>query len=226
MSRDVKPTHEETHLPASPAHSQRSLRAPDEKPATESASPYVKAELNEDFHLKAESVLEDAHTGRSPASAKEESTDQDPEGDFKMHDLSHSPYRAINAIKTPPTPTSPTPSLKHSVPEEPLGEMPKPPTAPFLPPFTRRETLKERLGQKYKDELTQIEAIEASRSRAASEQVQISKAVRRAMHELEITSIDLRAAQIRREHAENHRRKAASANGFFDFEAEFSGSTG
>ncbi|KAG1858410.1 hypothetical protein DFJ58DRAFT_782102 [Suillus subalutaceus] len=190
LSRDVKPAHEETRLPASPAHSQRSLRAPDEKPATKSASPYT-------YRLKAESVIEDAHTGRSPA---------------------------INAVKTPPTPGSPALSFKHL--EEPPGEMPKLPTAPFLPPFTRRETLKERLGQKYKDELTQIEAIEASRSRAASEQVQISKAVRRAMHELEITSIDLRAAQIRREHAENHRRKAASANGFFDFEAEFSGSTG
>ncbi|KAG1882964.1 hypothetical protein F4604DRAFT_315681 [Suillus subluteus] len=221
LSRDVKPAHEETRLPTSPAHSQRSLRAPDEKPATKSASPYVKAEPNEDVHLKAESVIEDA---RSTASAKEESTDQDAEGDFKMRHSSHSPYQAINAVKTPPTPGSPALSLKHL--EEPPGEMPKLPTAPFLPPFTRRETLKERLGQKYKDELTQIEAIEASRSRAASEQVQISKAVRRAMHELEITSIDLRAAQIRREHAENHRRKAASANGFFDFEAEFSGSTG
>lgn len=226
MSRDTKPTHEETRLPVSPAHSQRSLRAPDEKSATKSASPYVKAEPNDDFRLKAELVLEDAHIGRSPASAKQESTDQDAEGDFKMRDPYHSPYHALSAVKTPPTPASPAPSLKHPVPEEPPGEMPKAPTAPFLPPFTRRETLKERLGQKHKDELTQIEAIEASRSRAASEQVQISKAVRRALHELEITSIDLRAAQIRREHAENHRRKAASANGFFDFEAEFSGSTG
>lgn len=224
MSRDVKPepTHEETRVPASPAHSQR---ASDNKSATKSASPNVKAEPNDDFHhvhLKTESVFGDAHIGRSPASsskAKEEPTDQDAEGDFKMHDLSRSP------VKTPPTPASPALSLKHPVPDEPPGETCKPPTAPFLPPFTRRETLKERLGQKYKDELSQIEAIEASRSRAASEQVQISKAVRRALHELEITSIDLRAAQIRREHAENHRKKAASANGFFDFEAEFSGST-
>lgn len=208
LSRDVKP--EPTRLTVSPAHSQRSLRA--EKSTTKSASP---PESNDDLHhvhLKVESVLEDVHIGRSPASG-----DQDAEGDFKMRDPSH------HAIKTPPTPASPAPSLKHPIPEEPPGEMAKPPTAPFLPPFTRRETLKERLGQKYKDELSQIEAIEASRSRAASEQVQISKAVRRAFHELEITSIDLRAAQIRREHAENHRRKAASAIGF---EAEFSGSAG
>lgn len=227
MSRDIKPdrTDEETRLPASPAHSQRSLHAPHEKSASKSASPHVKAEPKDDDHLRTESVIEDVHLGRSPASSskvKEEPADQDVEGDFKMRD---SPYHAIGAVKTPPTPPSPASSFKHLVPEEPSGEMPKAPTAPFLPPFTRRETLKERLGQKYKDELSQIEAIEASRSRAASEQVQISKGVRRALHELEITTIDLRAAQIRREHAEDHRRKAASANGFFDFEAEFSGST-
>lgn len=229
LSQDVKPepTHEETHLPASPTHSQRSLRAPGEKPATKSASPYAKAESNDDLHhvqdVKVQSILEDARSPASSPKAKEESADQDAEGDFKMRDRSphppsHSPY---HAIKTPPTPASPAPSFKHPIPEDPSGDMPRPPTAPFLPPFTRRETLKERLGQKYKDELSQIEAIEASRSRAASEQVQNSKAVRRALHELDLTTIDLRAAQIRREHAENHRKKAASANGFFDFEAEF-----
>lgn len=220
LSRDAKPepTREETRRMASPAHSQRSLRAPDEKSVTKSASPYVKAEPHDD--LKDESILEDAHIGRSPASSSKAKEEPDAEGDFKMRDSFHSPHHAISAIKTPPTPASPAPSsLKH---QEPPGEMHKPPTAPFLPPFTRRETLKERLGQKYRDELSQIEAIEASRARAASEQVQISKTVRRAFHELEITTIDLRAAQIRREHAEDHRRKAASANGFVDFEAEFS----
>lgn len=197
---------------ASPAYSQRSLRAPDEKPIIKPVSPYVKAEHNDDF--KIELVLEDAHISCSPTSGSKAKEEPDAEGDFKMRDSPH------HAIKTPPTPASPAPSLKH---QEPPGEMPKPPTAPFLPPFTRRETLKERLGQKYKDELSQIEAIEASRARAASEQVQISKSVRRAFHELEITTIDFRAAQLRREHAEDHRRKAASANGFIDFEAEFSG---
>jgi hypothetical protein len=193
---------------ASPTHSQRSFRALDEKPVIRSVSPYVKAESSDD--------LKDAHVGRSPASSSKAKEEPDAEGDLKMRDSFHSPH---HAIKTPPVPASPAPSFKH---QEPPGET-KLPTAPFLPPFTRRETLKERLGQKYKDELSQIEAIEASRARAASEQVQISKTVRRAFHELEITTIDLRAAQIRREHAEDHRRKAASANGFFDFEAEFSG---
>ncbi|KAG2158143.1 uncharacterized protein EDB93DRAFT_1100911 [Suillus bovinus] len=208
-----------------PQHTPNARSAPQtEKPATKSASPHVEAELNDGLHLKVESVLEDSRSPASISNAKEEPADQD--GDFKMRDRSpgppsHPPYQTI---KTPPTPASPATSFKHPIPEEPSGEMSKPLTAPFLPPFTRRETLKERLGQKYKDDLSQIETIEASRSRAASEQVQNSKAVRRALHELEMTTIDLRAAQMRREHAENHRKKAASANGFFDFEAEFSGS--
>jgi hypothetical protein len=149
LSRDVKPepTREETRRMASPAHSQHSLRTPDEKTATKSAS-YVKAESNDD--LKVESVLEDAHIGRSPASSSKAKEEPDAEGDFKMRDSFHSPHHAISVVKTPPTPISPAPSLKH---QEPPGEMPKPPTAPFLPPFTRRETLKERLGQKYKDEV-------------------------------------------------------------------------
>ncbi|KAG2115502.1 hypothetical protein DEU56DRAFT_840685 [Suillus clintonianus] len=231
LSRDTKPepAREETHLSASPA---RSLRAPDEKTSNKSASPHAKPEPHDDIqhvHLKVEPAPEDAHVGHSPASSsktKDEPADQDAEGDFKMRDRSpdppsHSPHHAVSArVKTPPTPASPAPSLKQPVPEEPPAEMPKPPTAPYLPPSTRRETLKDRLGQKYKDELSQIEAIEASRSRAASEQVQISKAVRRALHELDITTIDLRAAQIRREHAENHRKKAAT--GFLDIDAEFS----
>ncbi|KAG0705375.1 hypothetical protein DFH29DRAFT_294798 [Suillus ampliporus] len=46
------------------------------------------------------------------------------------------------------------------------------------------------------------------------------KPVRRALHELDLTTIELRAAQTRREHAENHRKKAAA--GFLDIDAEFS----
>ncbi|KAG1749023.1 uncharacterized protein EDB91DRAFT_1312291 [Suillus paluster] len=162
-------------------------------------------------------------TARSPASslkAKEE-TDQDAEGDFKMRDRSPDPpsHSPNTHIKTPPTPSSPAQSLKQPIPDEPPASIPRPPTAPFLPPFTRRPTLKEKLGPKYEAELTQIEIMEASYTRAASEHIQISKNVRRALHELDLTSIDLRAAQTRREHAENHRKKAAA--GFLDMDAEF-----
>jgi len=69
-------------------------------------------------------------------------------------------------------------------------------------------------------QLSNIEAMEAIRARTAAEHSQISKAIRRALHELDLTTMDLRTAQSRREHAENHRKKAAA--GFLDMEAEFS----
>lgn len=155
---------------------------------------------------------------------------------------SHSPIHAINAlIKTPSTPISPAQSLRQTVPEESPAELPKPPTAPYLPPFPKHRSIKERLGSKYREEVvvnsscttslltgviriptqhSQIEAMEAIRARAAAEYCQISKAVRRAIHELDLTTMDLRAAQSRRERAEIHRKKAAA--GFLDIEAEFS----
>lgn len=261
LSRDIKAevTQDEKFVLSSPAHSLRSLRDPDEK-TTLPSSPCVKAEPDDEqlhVRLKVEPVPDSGYLGYSPASSsrvKEESTDRDADGDFKMRDRSpvtvqqlHIPFRSPNhaanaPAKTPSTPISPTQSLKHIVPEETPTETPKPPTAPYLPPFPKLPSIKERLGSKYRDEvavnssntittsltgliristqLSQIEAMEVIRLRTAAEFVQISKAVRRALHELDLTTMDLRAAQSRREHAENHRKKAAA--GFFDIEAEFS----
>ncbi|OAX40032.1 hypothetical protein K503DRAFT_30011 [Rhizopogon vinicolor AM-OR11-026] len=237
LSRDIKAEfrQDEKLLLTSPAHSLRSLHAPDEQIALPT-SPRAKAEPDDDqlhVRVKIEPLPDSGHLGRSPTSSsrfKEESADRDAEGDFKMRDRSpvqqlhiptHSPNHAVSALaKTPSTPISPAQSLKQTAPEEPPAEIPKPPTVPYLPPFPKLPSIKERLGSKYREELSQIEAMEAIRARTAAEYVQISKAVRRALHELDLTTMDLRAAQNRREHAENHRKKAAA--GFLDIDAEFS----
>lgn len=259
LSRDIKAevTQDEKLVLSSPAHSLRSLHDLDEKKIPPS-SPRAKAEPDDEqlhVRLKVEPVPDSGYLGYSPASSsrvKEESADRDADGDFKMRDRSpvqqlHIPFRSPNhaanaPAKTPSTPISPTQSLKQTVSEETPADIPKPPTAPYLPPFPKLPSIKERLGSKYRDEvvvnssttittlliglihistqLSQIEAMGIIRVRTAAEFVQISKAVRRALHELDLTTMDLRAAQSRREHAENHRKKAAA--GFLDIEAEFS----
>lgn len=250
---------DEKHFSSSPARSLRSLHGSDGK-TTLPTSPRVKAEPDDNqphVYLKVEHVPEGGHLGRSPASSsrvKEDSADRDAEGDFRMRDRSpvqqlhipsHSPHPAVGPlVKTPSTPISPAQSFRQMVPVESTAEIPKPPTAPYLPSFPKCESVRERLGKNYGKEvvtdfftitslltglvptltqLSKIESMEANRAHTAAEYVQISKAVRRALHELDLTTMDLRAAQSRREHAENHRKKAAA--GFLDFDAEFSAAT-
>lgn len=55
---------------------------------------------------------------------------------------------------------------------------------------------------------TQIARVQAQRAHLTSEYTSISKAARRALHELEMASWDLRAAEDRRKLADSHVEKA------------------
>jgi hypothetical protein len=54
----------------------------------------------------------------------------------------------------------------------------------------------------------QIARVQAVRANLTSEHANIAKAARRALHELEMASLDLRAAENRRKLADNHVEKA------------------
>ncbi|KAN0075339.1 hypothetical protein V8E55_011362 [Tylopilus felleus] len=77
-------------------------------------------------------------------------------------------------------------------------------TQPYLPAIPRYDA-KPRFSAAYESEYNRLEA---HRAHAATECRRCFKASRRAFHELEMTTLDLRAAQLRRELAESHRKKA------------------
>ncbi|KAG9318263.1 hypothetical protein JVU11DRAFT_345 [Chiua virens] len=81
-------------------------------------------------------------------------------------------------------------------------------TQPFLPSIPRYDK-KPRFSAAYETEEASLrDQLEAHRAHAAAECRRCLKASRRAFHELEMTTLDLRAAQHRRELAEAHRKKA------------------
>ncbi|KAF8436959.1 hypothetical protein L210DRAFT_968844 [Boletus edulis BED1] len=77
-------------------------------------------------------------------------------------------------------------------------------TQPYLPTIPRYDA-KPRFSAAYESEYSRVEA---HRAHAAAECRRCFKASRRAFHELEMATLDLRAAQHRRELAESHRKKA------------------
>ncbi|KAH7889909.1 hypothetical protein F5I97DRAFT_609700 [Phlebopus sp. FC_14] len=78
------------------------------------------------------------------------------------------------------------------------------PTLPYLPTIPKYEA-RPKFSSVYESELSRIEA---HRAHAASECKKSWKASRRASHELDMATLDLRAAQHRRELAESHRKRA------------------
>jgi len=77
-------------------------------------------------------------------------------------------------------------------------------TQPYLPSIPKYEA-KQKISAAHEQEYNRLEA---HRAHAATECRRCVKASHRAFHELEMTTLDLRAAQHRRELAEAHRKKA------------------
>lgn len=85
-------------------------------------------------------------------------------------------------------------------------EKDKKPTQPFLPPIPRYEP-----RPKFSTTLAQeaeYARLDAHRANVAAEHRKTGKAWRRALHELDMATLELRAAQHRRELAENLRKRA------------------
>ncbi|KIL00670.1 hypothetical protein PAXRUDRAFT_683368 [Paxillus rubicundulus Ve08.2h10] len=89
-------------------------------------------------------------------------------------------------------------------------------TQPYLPIIPRYEA-KPKFSLAYEAEFHRLDA---HRAHAATEWRRCSKASRRALHELDMTTLDLRAAQHRRELAESHRKKAHHGQLGIDAETE------
>lgn len=72
---------------------------------------------------------------------------------------------------------------------------------PIIPVFKSKVTLNPDLE-------AEIARAQAHRTQLTSEHTHIAKAARRALHELEMASLDLRAAESRRKLADSHMEKA------------------
>jgi hypothetical protein len=70
--------------------------------------------------------------------------------------------------------------------------------------------------------LNQIKELQSHRVRVVAEYAEISKAARRAVHELEMSNVDLNAARMRREIADAQMEKARIGLLGLDYEGVFS----
>ncbi|KIJ60647.1 hypothetical protein HYDPIDRAFT_116946 [Hydnomerulius pinastri MD-312] len=163
-----------------------------DEPASNSAIPSTSP-------IKHEPSEEPPLTGHSKG--KDRSDDRDEEENVKMR--SPSPQQVPRSPlerKQPPHPQHGAEATS-SAPTEP----PKPAVIqPYLPVIPKHEP-KPKFSAAYEVEFARLEA---HRAHAAAECRRSSKASRRALHELDMATLDLRAAQQRRELAESHRKKA------------------
>jgi len=132
---------------------------------------------------------------------KARSDDQDKEPHTKIRTPSpqqapHFPLDHKQLQHFPPTAEGvPAPSIE---PTKPVV------TQPYLPSIPRCEP-RPKFSSQYEVEINRLDA---HRAHAAAECKRSLKASRRALHELDMTTLELRAAQHRRELAESHRKKA------------------
>ncbi|KAH7929768.1 hypothetical protein BV22DRAFT_1080384 [Leucogyrophana mollusca] len=194
------------------------VQPPDEL-QTENSAPAVPEAV-------AEPVQSEVYTDKGKS--KDAVVEHDAEGDVKMRSRSTSPPRLVrtprspprhprNYVKTPPlltpsAPPHPSQQLNTNFPPKSDGpvqdtvpeKLPAAPKAPSLPQIPKRDPLPNYTAS-YEAEIARIEA---HRAHITAEYAQVAKATRRALHELELATIELRVAQGRREIAETHRKKA------------------
>ncbi|KAF8840961.1 hypothetical protein BDN67DRAFT_967724 [Paxillus ammoniavirescens] len=140
------------------------------------------------------------------------------------NDRDREPHATIQSTSPQQTPLSPLEhnQLQHlhqgmEVVPTPSTEPTKPAvTQPYLPIIPRYEA-KPKFSLAYE---TEFQRLDAHRAHAAAEWRRCSKASRRALHELDMTTLDLRAAQHRRQLAESHRKKAHHGQLGIDAETE------
>ncbi|KAH7912254.1 hypothetical protein BJ138DRAFT_1004852 [Hygrophoropsis aurantiaca] len=134
-----------------------------------------------------------------------------------MRSRSASPHRQVvphrspprqprNYIKSPPVPSSPAQShLSQGQSGQTIdSKEPEAPQVPYLPVIPKYDPTPSYTAS-YEAEIARIEA---HRAHLVADYAQVAKMTKRALHELELASIELRAAQGRREIAEAHRKKA------------------
>jgi len=132
------------------------------------------------------------------ATIQSTSPQQTPLSPLENNQLQH-PHQGVETV--------PTPSIEPTKPAV---------TQPYLPIIPRYEA-KPKFSLAFE---TEFHRLDAHRAHAAAEWRRCSKASRRALHELDMTTLDLRAAQHRRELAESHRKKAHHGQLGIDAEIE------
>ncbi|KAF9228659.1 hypothetical protein BS17DRAFT_203259 [Gyrodon lividus] len=193
--------------PGMPEAKARPLCHPDESHRDDGPSPTNPEPIQvEDDPVDRSTVFENQICAEPPAGppfskGKDRSDDRDREAHAKIP--SHSPQQA------PHSPLEHN-QLQHlyqgaeAVPSPSTEPMKPAITQPYLPIIPRYEA-KPKFSSTYE---TEFNRLDAHRAHAAAECKRCLKASRRAFHELDMTTLDLRAAQHRRELAENHRKKA------------------
>ncbi|KAG6854936.1 hypothetical protein C0991_009759 [Blastosporella zonata] len=118
-----------------------------------------------------------------------------------------------------PLPRSATPQNQTPIPLPPIedvqiGTAPAPEAAKMPPPIIATRAYPQSLTQAIDNE---AEHLQSHRARLASEYTNLAKETRRALHELDMATIDLRAAELRRKVADNQYEQARSGALGIDF---------
>ncbi|KAF8078115.1 hypothetical protein FPV67DRAFT_1464230 [Lyophyllum atratum] len=125
------------------------------------------------------------------------------------------PYQAPTSLPTPPIPQNPAPSAL-------VEDQPAPVTEPgikFPLPHIPIPKLPPSLTPDFDAEIARLQV---HRAHLASEYTQLAKGNRRALHELDLSTIDLRAAELRRKVADIQYQKARNGALGIDYAVETS----